>query len=206
VKDHETPMRVALFCGSTSPGGANRAALTAVASMLDLHGMVCIEAGDVASIPAFRAEEVDAAPSSVESMRAGFESVDAVVLAIPEFGGGAAGAAKNALDWMVGSGSLYERPCGVMSAGTTGEPNSIHQIARTLAWQGAFVIETLNIATPWSTRNEKGDFTDVKTLTALEKFAAEIAGVRGTAKETLEMTSAQKLRSLGIDPVNRSGR
>jgi hypothetical protein len=41
---------------------------------------------------------------------------------------------------------------------------------------------------------------------ALEKFAAEIAGVREAAKETLEMTSAQKLRSLGIDPANRSGR
>jgi hypothetical protein len=155
--------------------------------MLDLHGLVCTEAGDVASIPAFRAEEVDAAPLSVESMRAVFESV-------------------NALDWMVGSGSLYERPCGVISAGTTGGPNSIHQIARTLAWQGAFVIETLSIATPWSTRNEKGDFTDLKTLTALEKLAAEIAGVHETAKETLEVTSAQKLRSLGIDPVNRSGR
>jgi chromate reductase, NAD(P)H dehydrogenase (quinone) len=155
MKARETTLRVALFCGSTSPGGANRAALAAVASMLDLHGVVCIEAGDVALVPAFRAEEVDAAPSSVESMRAVFESVDAVVLAIPEFGGGAAGAAKNALDWMVGSGSLYERPCGVISAGTTGGPNSIHQIARTLAWQGAFVVETLSIATPWSTRNER---------------------------------------------------
>jgi NADPH-dependent FMN reductase len=138
--------------------------------------------------------------------RSVFESVDAVVLATPEFGGGAAGAAKNALDWMVGSGSLYEKPCGVVSAGTTGGPNSIHQIARTLAWQGAFVVATLSIATPWSTRNENGHFTDAKTLESLGNFASTMFRIRLAEKELVESDSLTTIRSLGIHPVNRSGR
>jgi chromate reductase, NAD(P)H dehydrogenase (quinone) len=199
-------MRVALFCGATSLRGANRSALNGIATALERNGVMCIESGDVTAIPAFRAEEVDAAPESVERMRSVFEGVDAVVLAIPEFGGGIAGAAKNALDWMVGAGSLYEKPCGVASAGTTGGPNSIHQTARTLAWQGAFVVATLSIATPWSTRNEKGDFTDPKTLEALENFATAMFRTRELEKEHLESDSLTTIRSLGIDPVNRSGR
>jgi chromate reductase, NAD(P)H dehydrogenase (quinone) len=199
-------MRVALFCGATSRSGANRAALDGVATSLERNGVVCIESGDVAAIPAFRAEEVDAAPESVERMRSVFESVDAVVLATPEFGGGAAGAAKNALDWMVGVGSLFEKPCGVVSAGTTGGPNSIHQIARTLAWQGAFVVATLSIATPWSTRNENGNFTDAKTLESLENFASTMFRIRLAEKELVESDSLTTIRSLGIDPGNRSGR
>jgi NAD(P)H-dependent FMN reductase len=166
----------------------------------------CVEAGDVGSIPAFRAEEVDVAPPTVVGMRAVFENVDAVVLATPEFGGGAAGAAKNALDWMVGSGSLYERPCGVVSAGTTGGTNALEQISRTLAWQGAFVIETLGITTPWATRNDSGAFVDPKSIAAFEDLAAAILRVRNMSEEQLRSVSASNLSALGIDPEIRSGR
>jgi chromate reductase, NAD(P)H dehydrogenase (quinone) len=199
-------MRVALFSGATNQTGANRAALDAIASNLQRKGVVCIDAGDVASIPAFRAEEVDAAPPTVVAMRAVFETVDAVVLATPEFGGGAAGVAKNALDWMVGSGSLYEQPCGVVSAGTTGGPNSIEQISRTIAWQGAFVVETLGIATPWATRDDVGAFVDPKSLEAFANFATAMLRVQNMSEEQLRSASATKLSALGIDPVDRSGR
>jgi NAD(P)H-dependent FMN reductase len=139
-------------------------------------------------------------------MRAVFESVDAVVLATPEFGGGAAGAAKNALDWMVGSGSLYERACGVVSAGTTGGANSIEQIARTLAWQGAFVVETLGIATPRASRNEDGQFVDEKSLIAFDAVGEAILGIHGLSNELMRARASEKLCSLGISPENRSGR
>jgi chromate reductase, NAD(P)H dehydrogenase (quinone) len=206
MNDSVTPMRVALFCGATNQSGANRAALDAIAAILELHGVVCVEAGDVASIPAFRAEEVDVAPPTVAAMRTVFESVDAIVLASPEFGGGAAGAAKNALDWMIGSGSLYERPCGVMSAGTTGGPNAIEQVSRTLAWQGAFVIETLSIATPWATRDDNGAFVDSTSLDTFESFATGILSMQGMSEEQLRSVSDAKLSALRINPVNRSGR
>jgi NAD(P)H-dependent FMN reductase len=72
-------MRVALFSGATNQSGANRTALDAIGAILERHGVVCVEAGDVASIPAFRAEEVDVAPPTVVAMRAVFESADATV-------------------------------------------------------------------------------------------------------------------------------
>lgn len=204
------PMRVALFCGS--PGrpsarpGANLAALRAVQAVLSERGAKCVETADVAEVPAFRAEDVDNAPPIVRAMRIIFESVDAVVLATPEFGGGAAGAAKNALDWMVGSGSLYERPCFVMTAGTTGGANAIEQIARTLTWQGAVVMATLGIATPRAARDEIGHFTDGGSLRAFRQLAEAVLASRTMTELARRSAAAETVRALGIDPDRRSGR
>jgi NAD(P)H-dependent FMN reductase len=101
---------------------------------------------------------------------------------------------------------LYEKPCAIVSAGTTGGPNSIEQIARTLAWQGAFVVETLSIATPSSTRNPAGAFIDSKTVQAFDDFVKALLRLRGIDRSHVAATSSTTLRSLGIDPVNRSGR
>ena len=174
--------------------------------MLDDRRVRCVTTPDVSEIPAFRAEQVDDAPLAVQALRTTFESADAVVLATPEFGGGAAGAAKNALDWMVGSGSLYERPCFVISAGTTGGSNSIEQISRTLTWQGAFVMQTLGIATPTASRDEQGRFVDRESLGALARMAEAVVDVVSLSEETRRDVASRTVRALGIDPTRRSGR
>lgn len=211
MSEPENPLRVALFCGSagwSAAGrlGANAAALHAVRDAFAAQGANCVDAADVADVPAFRAEDVDSAPRAVAELRSLFESVDAVVLATPEFGGGAAGAAKNALDWMVGSGSLYRRPCGVISAGTTGGSNSIEQIVRTLTWQGAFVIATVGIATPGAKRDAAGRFLHEPTLNRLASMAVELRRCQAMADEAITARAAEVVRALGIDPLRRSGR
>lgn len=123
--------RIALFCGSAGRRSANRA-------LLDVVGRLGTEAGwevtwpdGPEAIPMFDPEiGDDVTPAPVTALRRCFEDADAVVLAVPEYGGGLAGWAKNALDWMVGSGSLYGRTTAVLCAGTTGGPNAVGQLAR----------------------------------------------------------------------------
>ncbi len=81
--------------------------------MLEVVGRIAFDAGfdvvatgDLGAIPMFDpAIGDDDAPAAVIASRTTFESADAIVVAVPEYGGGTAGWAKNALDWMVGSGA-----------------------------------------------------------------------------------------------------
>jgi chromate reductase len=199
-------MRVALFCGSTSESSANRAALDVAADSLRDRGHEVAESGSVVDIPIFRPEQVDDAPPAVAELRSLFESAEAVVLAVPEYGGGAAGWAKNALDWMVGSGSLYRRVCAVLCAGTTGGPNALEQIARTLTWQGAFVVGTLGIAAPRTKSDHTGRITDASTIDAIAGLVVAVERSVAVDTDTLTTSAADTVRRLGIDPIDRTTR
>lgn len=199
-------MRVVTFCGSTGERSANRSLLDATAAALVASGHTVVDATMVAEIPVFRPELVDHAPPAVAGLRAAFESADVVLLAIPEYGGGAAGWAKNALDWMVGSGSLYRRVAAVLCAGTTGGANAIEQIARTLTWQGAFVVATLGVSAPRTKSDASGAITDASTLVAITDLVARIEGAAALDDAACADLAADTVRPLGIDPVDRTSR
>jgi NAD(P)H-dependent FMN reductase len=154
----------------------------------------------------FRPESVDDAPPQVLALRAEFEAADGVIVAIPEYGGGAAGWAKNALDWMIGSGSLYQRPVVVVCAGTTGGPNAIEQIARTLTWQGASVVATLGIAAPLTKIDTSGALTDVDTIAALDQVVSLLLIATRAGDAELAEFAAAAVTPLGIHPTDRTGR
>ena len=64
----------------------------------------------LAELPHFDAPADDDGPAIVAAFRATVRAADAVIIASPEYAHGIPGSLKNALDWMVGSGELYERP------------------------------------------------------------------------------------------------
>lgn len=80
----------------------------------------------------------DDAPEVVAAFRAKVEEADAFVVASPEYAAGMPGVLKNALEWIVGSGEVYDKPTAVLTA----SPNS-GGAARSRAW----IVETLTIMT-----------------------------------------------------------
>jgi NAD(P)H-dependent FMN reductase len=135
----------------------------------------------------------------VEALRTTLESCDGVLLAVPEYAGGLAGAVKNALDWLVGSGSLYHRPVVVLSAGTTGGGFGLEQVIRTLSWQGALVVDDLSIAAPRTKMDVDARFVDRDTITGIEGWADQlIAAVSATPAERLILV-ANVVAPYGID-------
>jgi NAD(P)H-dependent FMN reductase len=193
-------MRVGMWCGSLGPGSANAAALSIAAAALGAAGVDPVTIEGLEAIPPFRADLVDAATAPVESFRAAVESVDGILMAVPEYAGGIAGVAKNALDWLVGSGSLYHRPVAALSAGTTGGAFAIEQLVRTVSWQGGLVVATLGVDAPRTKQDASGAITDAATVAAIGEWAATLlTAVREPPAQRLARVAAI-VAPLGIDP------
>ncbi len=189
-------MRLVMFCGSAGERSSNRSLLDVVGGAAVDSGWEAMSVEGLASIPMFDpAVGDDAAPEAVAALRNSFETADAVVFAVPEYGGGAAGWVKNALDWMVGSGSLNDCVAAVMSAGTTGGRNAVGQIARTLTWQGAHVVAALGVSAPSVKRDVEGRIVDVGTLAALDDVARRLfdAADDENRRDTLTMETLERL-------------
>ncbi len=114
------------------------------------HGATVEEFDALADIPAFDFTRQDEPIAAVTEWRRRVAEADVVVMAAPEYAGGLAGVAKNALDWLVGSGDLYRKPVAVVTAGTSGGLHARRQLVQTLTWQGAYVVAELGIAVPRS--------------------------------------------------------
>jgi chromate reductase, NAD(P)H dehydrogenase (quinone) len=137
------------------------------------HGKVVVEQfNELAAVAAFDPVVADDdARGAVSRLRSHVGAVDVVIIATPEYAGGMAGALKNALDWIVGTGEFDRKPAIVISAGTTGGVHARRQLIRTLAWQGAHVVDELGISGPRTKMDEAGAFTDGPTLDALRALA-----------------------------------
>lgn len=197
-------MRLVTFCGSAGASSANQALLDVVGHVAAADGWDVEATGGLADIPMFDpAIGDDVAPEAVVALRTAFERADAVVVAIPEYGGGAAGWAKNALDWMVGSGSLYGRVAAVLCAGTTGGPNAIGQVARSLTWQGAHVVAALGVAAPVTKRGPDGRIVDEATLRALASVVGDLRAAAGDESRR-DALQAATLDRLGIPMGDRT--
>lgn len=194
------PTRLVAMCGSAAPTSANAAALDLAATALGAGRVAVSRSIPLDTVPAFRADLVDDPPSTVAGLRAQLEACDGVLLAAPEYAAGVAGSTKNALDWMVGSASLYRRPVAVLSAGSTGGGYAIEQLVRTLTWQGAYVVATLGIAAP-RTKMAGSGYVDPGTVDAIERWAADlVAAASGPPAERFER-AVELVARYGIDPA-----
>lgn len=190
-------VNVLTICGSLGGESSNRSALTVIERWLAAGSVVVARDKSLDEIPPFRPEQVDAPPSAVATFRRQIAAADAIVIAAPEYAGSLAGTIKNALDWVVGSGELYEKPVGILSAGTTGGPFARQVLAQTLLWQGAHVVAQLGIAAPRTKTDATGVFTDEPTVTALEAFAAAVIESLTMSPETRANVSREVAASVG---------
>lgn len=186
-------------CGSLQGRSANRSALDV------LYGMV--RAGDASlddferlgQIPAFDATRVDDAIEVVDDWRRRVDAADVVMIAAPEYAGGLAGAVKNALDWLVGSGNLYRKPVAIISAGTSGGAHARAQLAQTLTWQGGYVIAELGISVPRTKSDAHGRLVDPSTIAALASLADAVLAVTAMRADEIVSSATNVVQSLGVD-------
>ncbi len=164
--------RVLAICGSLQAKSANRAALDVAEAYLRRRGDVSVEYADgLAALPAFNPDLAADPGTAVAAFVEQISHSDVVMIATPEYAGAIAGALKNALDWLVGAGSLYRKPVVVLSAGTSGGVHARRQLIQTVTWQGAHVVGELGIAAPRTKSDSAGRFTDAATITEIERVA-----------------------------------
>lgn len=111
-----------------------------------------------------------------------------------------AGAVKNAFDWLVGSGDIYRKLVGVLSAGTTGGPNARRTMVQTLTWQGAYVVAELGIPMPRTKSDSNGRLHDEATLAAIAALTdLLVAAPAMVAAEVVELARSV-VGSMQLDP------
>jgi len=107
-------MRILAISGSLRRTSSNTTLLRALAILAPACVEVALYDG-LASLPAFNPDLEGAEPSSVLDFRAQIQAADGVFISSPEYAHGVPGSLKNALDWIVGSGELLDKPVAMLN-------------------------------------------------------------------------------------------
>jgi chromate reductase, NAD(P)H dehydrogenase (quinone) len=102
--------------GSLRPGSTNTTLLKAAVALAP-DGVSLNFYGGLGDLPHFNPDlDRDPPPVAVAEFRAQLRKSAGVVISTPEYAHGVPGVLKNALDWLVASGELYEKPVALFSA------------------------------------------------------------------------------------------
>jgi chromate reductase, NAD(P)H dehydrogenase (quinone) len=132
----------------------------------------------LAEIPPFNPDlDSDSAPEAVTRFRGALQACDAVLISSPEYAHGVPGVLKNALDWVVGSGELVNKPIALINASGRAT-HAWASLAETLSVMSAIVIVEASITVPLDgTRlDANGIVRDAELSTALRSALEALAG------------------------------
>jgi chromate reductase, NAD(P)H dehydrogenase (quinone) len=126
-------IRVLAISGSLRDASTNSVLIRAAAELAPPGVQVAIY-GELDQLPPFNPDlDTDTPPMAVAAFRTALKSADAVLLSSPEYAHGAPGVLKNALDWVVGSAELVDKPIALLNASSRA----------TRAWSS--LVETLSV-------------------------------------------------------------
>ena len=154
-------MRVVAVSGSLRAGSSN-AALLQAAVRLAPAGMQIVFYDDLGTLPHFNPDldnEGAVPPPSVAGLRAAFVEAQGVLLSSPEYAHGVPGALKNALDWMVSSGELTDKPILLLNAAAAGGARAQASLIDTLTVMGGRVLDA-SLTKPFLRKKVMGELAD----------------------------------------------
>ena len=172
------PLHIIGISGSLRSNSANTNILRAIMYLLpDNVQMTMYETLD--TIPHFNPEiEKEGVPLCVQEFRSQIQSADAVIICTPEYAFGVPGVLKNALDWLVSSGELNEKPVAAISASplTSGGDKALASLILTLTALGTKISDPLSLSIPAIKKvmTEDGDITDDKLIDQLKTLTERL--------------------------------
>lgn len=108
-------MRLLAISGSLRCQSTNTSLLRALA-LLAPSAVDIVLYTHLDKIPPFNPDRESEQDPIVDGFRTALRESDAVIFSTPEYAHGVPGALKNALDWVVGSGELYQKPAVMCNA------------------------------------------------------------------------------------------
>lgn len=175
-------MKVLALSGSLRAASSNSALLRAAAAMAPAGMDFTFYDQQIAALPYF-SPDLDAEgmtpPPTVAEFRALLAAADGVLICCPEYAHGVPGAFKNALDWIVSSGSLSGKPTAVLMASPSGALNARAALLPTLRVIEADIVFDASLQLARTHLDAEGRLTDEKlaavvrqSLAALESAAS----------------------------------
>jgi chromate reductase len=127
---------------------SSNSALVSAAVRLAPAGVDVSRYSELADVPPFNPDlDTDTAPAGVVRFRAALEACDAILICSPEYAHGVSGVLKNALDWVVGSGELIDKPIALINASTRAT-HAYASLRETLTTMSGRVIEEASVTIP----------------------------------------------------------
>jgi len=173
-------MQILAISGSLRAASTNTTLLKAAAALVPEGVMLNLYDG-LGDLPHFNPDlDKDPPHAAVDEFRFHLRKSAGVIVSSPEYAHGVPGVLKNALDWLVASGELYEKPVALFSASPRANYAQA-SLMETLAVMTARVVSEASIVVPLLGKNvdENGIINDPdisRTLrSALIAFANEIS-------------------------------
>ena len=173
-------MRVLGISGSLQARSANTALLRVARDVVP-DGVEFEIYHSIADLPHYNSDlDGDDPPSSVQQFRAQLVGADGLIIATPEYAHEMPGSLKNALDWVVGSGELIEKPIAIVSGSPGGGDKVLTVLGQTLTVMSAAVVVARGIPTVRGRLDAQGDVQDPEARVAVATVvAALVEAIRG---------------------------
>ena len=156
--------------GSLKSTSSNTNILRFISTIVSVHVSIKLFQG-LDTLPHFNPETTGTI-KAVENLRQQIKDADGVIFSTPEYAFGVPGVLKNALDWLVSSGELNEKPVAAISASPlySGGDKALASLLLTLTALGTNMNagSTSSIANIKNKMNDAGTITDAETIEALQ--------------------------------------
>ncbi len=158
-------LAILAVAGSLRPHSSTHQVLDSVSRLLPPEAAWKVFDG-LADLPHFNDDPTPSA--SVEKWRQAILEADGILICTPEYGFGAPGFLKNALDWTISSGEFVDKPVALITAATMGE-NAHASLLLTLKGITAAILPeaTLHIPNIRAKLTKTGELKDADTLEKL---------------------------------------
>lgn len=136
-------MHLVCLSGSVRADSSNSRLLRAAARLAPAGTQATLYDRQIEELPIFSPdldEEGSTPPEAVAHFRALLRQADAILICCPEYAHGVPGAFKNALDWIVSSGELTDKPVALIAASPSGAPYARAGLLPTLQVMGAKMV------------------------------------------------------------------
>ncbi len=160
--------------GSLRRSSINAAALRAAANAAARDGLAVTIDDSPRALPHFNPDLEPFPSEAVRRFRQVCADAGGLLLAVPEYTFDIPGAFKNALDWTVGSGSLYRKPIAVLHVAPAGRGERVREaLTHVLRAHNAYITDH-HVPITHRDRDADGEITD-PVVEQLRTVVAQLA-------------------------------
>ena len=144
-------IRILAISGSLRAKSSNSTLVRAAVQLAPENMSINIYNG-LGELPHFNPDLEGSEPPSVIEFRRELQTCNGVLISTPEYAHGVPGVLKNALDWLVASGELVDKPIALLNA----SPRSTYaqaSLRETITVMSAFLVEEASVTVPLLGRN-----------------------------------------------------
>lgn len=172
----ERVLRMLAMSGSLRHVSSNTALLRTAVQLAPVGVELSVYA-ELGTIPPFNPDlDTDAPPAAVSRFRAALQASDALLISSPEYAHGVSGVLKNALDWVVGSGELIDKPIALINA-SAHATHAHASLRETLTTMSGHVVENASITIPFAAAalDADGTLRDARVAASLTSVIEALA-------------------------------